>query len=400
MPGSVFFALKGENYNGNEFASEAINKGAAFSVVDEPHHKKGERILLVDNVLRSMQELAHHHRLRLNPVVIAITGTNGKTTTKELVYRVLSTQYKTLATLGNLNNHIGVPLTLLRLEEHHTHSIIEMGANHRYEIEALCNIACPDYGLITNIGKAHLEGFGGSEGVAKGKTELFYYLFKNNGIAFVNMLESETVLYSQRNQRICFSSEGEFTIASLISDVPNIQFELEGKTYASPLSGKFNFNNILSAIAIGKYFKIDPDMIGKAIATYTPQNMRQQWISWNSNLVLLDAYNANPDSMRAAIENFNAMEFEGKILVLGDMFELGKDTFQEHQNIIEHLKQFRFDEILLCGSSFARLNIIPGARVFEEFSSLLHYFQNRNYRDKKILIKGSRGMKMERLLEE
>ncbi len=398
--GCIFFALKGGNFNGNRFAKDALEKGAAYAVVDEKEYFLDSRTLLVHDVLTSLQDLAKHHRHQLKTTVIALTGSNGKTTTKELMHKVLSAKYETLATIGNLNNHIGVPLTLLRLTEKHTHAIIEMGANHTGEIEMLCSIAEPNFGLITNIGKAHLEGFGGETGVAKGKSELYFYLYKHNGTAFVNREEMKTVQYSKHNKCIYFSSfKGDEQVAEPITLSPNIEFILEGKSYSSVLSGDYNFRNILSAIAVGKYFKVDAGKIGQAITSYIPQNMRHQWVEWDSNKVLLDAYNANPDSMRAALDNFNSLNEQNKIVVLGDMFELGKESKAEHQNIIDILKGYDFDQALVCGEYFSTSDISNKIIPFKTFEELKAYFSGQNYSGKTILIKGSRGMKMERLID-
>ncbi len=399
LPGGLFFALKGGNFNGNKFAAEALEKGAAYCIIDESDYLVNESTILVNDVLTSLQDLARYHRQNINPQIIAITGSNGKTTTKELVYRVLSSQFETLATEGNLNNHIGVPLTLLRLKETHTHAIIEMGANHRYEIEQLCAIAEPGFGLITNIGKAHLEGFGGEMGVARGKTELYYHLFRNSGKAFINLNEENTVIYSQHLQCIYFPAKIEDPgSAKLISLSPEIEFELEGKNYKSALSGNYNFNNILSAISIGQYFGIEADKIGRAIVSYKPQNLRHQWVDWHSNKVLLDAYNANPDSMYHALKNFDTLDLTHKIVVLGDMFELGEDAKDEHQIIINAMAEYKFDEVLLCGELFSSAAPLNGVNVFKDFDALQAYFSTQNFTDKTILIKGSRGMGMERLI--
>jgi UDP-N-acetylmuramoyl-tripeptide--D-alanyl-D-alanine ligase len=399
VPGSIFFALKGGNFNGNKFAVEALEKGAAYAIIDEHEYNINEKTILVKDVLTALQDLAKYHREQLNPVIIAITGSNGKTTTKELMQRVLATQFETLATQGNLNNHIGVPLTLLRLEKKHSFAIIEMGANHRYEIEQLCAIAQPDFGLITNIGKAHLEGFEGETGTARGKTELYFYLYQHHGKAFVNMHEEKTVIYSGHNDCILFSSDkNKYNVATPTALSPQIEFELDGKNYTSILSGEYNFNNILSAVAAGKYFGIEAVKIGEAIASYVPQNLRHQWIEWSSNKVLLDAYNANPDSMYHALKNFEALKVEHKIVVLGDMFELGNAAKDEHQFIINSIEDYDFEEALVCGEFFSAATPLNGVKQFKTFDELLDYFQKQNYQNKTILIKGSRGMKMERLI--
>ena len=399
-PGSIFFALKGGNFNGNKFASEALEKGAGLAIIDENEYALNEKTILVNDVLTSLQDLAKYHRQQINPIIIAITGSNGKTTTKELMHRVLASQFETLATEGNLNNHIGVPLTLLRLEKKHTHAIIEMGANHRFEIEQLCAIAQPDYGFITNIGKAHLEGFGGEIGVARGKTELYYYLYKNNGKAFINMNEEKTMYYSRHLECIYFSSaENEYRIASPISFSPKTEFELSGIKHISVLSGEYNFNNILAAIAMGNYFGIDAEKTGEAIASYIPGNMRHQWVDWNSNKVLLDAYNANPDSMYHALKNFDELESKHTIVVLGDMFELGNDAKDEHQVIINAIGDYDFEQALVCGEFFSAATALNSVKVFKTFDELKDYFDKQNFKEKTILIKGSRGMKMERLID-
>ncbi len=398
--GDLFFALKGGNFNGNKFASDALKDGAAYAIIDEPQLGSDERMLLVHDVLTTLQDLASHHRKQLNPIVIALTGSNGKTTSKELLHRVLSTSFETLATQGNLNNHIGLPLTLLRLEKKHTHAIIEMGANHRHEIETLCEIAQPNYGFITNIGKAHLEGFGGEVGVAKGKTELYYYLYKHEGTAFVNIHEEATVNYSQRNQCVYFSGDAsEYQVARLITASPQIEFEVQGASFTANLGGNYNFNNMLFAIAAGKYFGIDAIKTGQAVATYLPQNMRHQWITWNSNNVLLDAYNANPDSMLAALQNFRELKMKGKIAILGDMFELGNESKDQHQIIINDIDENDFETVYLCGNHFASSVLLNGVKAFTTFEDLQSFFNQQAFQNKTILIKGSRGMQMERLIK-
>ncbi len=396
---SLFFALKGGNFNGNKFAGDALKKGAAYAIIDESEYYIDDRTILVYDVLSTLQDLAKYHREQLKTIVIALTGSNGKTTTKELMHHVLSSQYETLSTTGNLNNHIGVPLTLLQLEEKHTHAIIEMGANHCNEIEMLCRIAQPNFGLITNIGKAHLEGFGGEEGVAKGKTELYYYLYQTKGVVFVNRHEVKTVKYSSHNTCIYFSATpGDDKMASLISASPKIEFELEGKNYISALGGTYNFNNILSALAVGKYFGIEAEKMGQAIASYRPLNMRYQWVEWKSNKVLLDAYNANPDSMNAALKNFDSLHAANKIVVLGDMFELGVDAKDEHQVVVNAMADYNFEEVLVCGDFFESTTLLNGVKAFKTFDEIKEYFISRNYDEKTILIKGSRAMQMERLL--
>jgi UDP-N-acetylmuramoyl-tripeptide--D-alanyl-D-alanine ligase len=404
--GCMFFALKGPNFNGNRFAVQALEKGAAFAVIDEAEFKTDERMILVDDVLKILQDLARYHRLHLNPVVIAITGSNGKTTTKELLNAVLSPHFETLATTGNLNNHIGVPLTLLKLKPEHTHAIIEMGANKVGDIAELVEIARPSYGIITNIGKAHLEGFRGETGVARGKSEMYYFLFKTGGIAFVNVHEEKTVSLSPRLKTVYIGCRslpafvsGNFNDALLVKDNPSIHFELGNKNYSSSLSGIYNFQNILMAIGVGKYFGIDPEQIGQSISEYIPQNMRHQWVEKNGNRILLDAYNANPDSMRKALENFSRLEASNKIVILGDMFELGNDSAAEHQAIADHIHALDIEEALIAGNYFAETRTSSNTKKFKTFDELREYFDQQRYSGKTILIKGSRGMMMERLVK-
>lgn len=406
--GSLFFALKGDRFNGNAFAAEALKKGAAYAIIDEEEYATDDRCLLVDNVLKTLQELARHHRRVLNPVVIGLTGSNGKTTTKELMHQVMKAKFNTLATEGNLNNHIGVPLTLLKLKPEHTHAIIEMGANKKGDIDELVTIAEPNLGIITNIGKAHLEGFGGETGVEMGKTELFYFLFKNRGKVLASVHEEKVVRHTGKLDVIYYGCNalpkfvsGNFDDARLIHDTPEIEFELGGKSYTSHLGGVYNFKNILTAIALGRYFAIENDTIGRQIASYVPSNMRYQWVEKNSNRYLLDAYNANPDSMTEAIRNFEALEGQSKICILGDMFELGEASPAEHRKIADLAGSMHFESVLLCGKAFAGVPV-TGKHVmqFDSFEALQSHYTAAEYRNKTILIKGSRGMQMERLLNE
>ena len=398
--GQIFFALQGPNFDANAFAEKALQAGAAYAVINDAAYAKDERYIVVKDSLETLQALAKYHRQQFKIPFIAITGSNGKTTTKELLFAVLSKKYRTYCTQGNFNNHIGIPLTLLQIQPGTEMAIIEMGANHRFEIEQLCAIAQPDYGFITNIGKAHLEGFGGEIGVARGKTELYYYLYKNNGKAFINMNEEKTMYYSRHLECIYFSSaENEYRIASPISFSPKTEFELSGIKHISVLSGEYNFNNILAAIAMGNYFGIDAEKTGEAIASYIPGNMRHQWVDWNSNKVLLDAYNANPDSMYHALKNFDELESKHTIVVLGDMFELGNDAKDEHQVIINAIGDYDFEQALVCGEFFSAATALNSVKVFKTFDELKDYFDKQNFKEKTILIKGSRGMKMERLID-
>ena len=339
----LFFALKGENFDANTFAEQALADGAAFAVVDNQKLAKTDRYLFVDDVLTALQELAKHHRKQLNIPVIGLTGSNGKTTTKELIRAVLSEQFKTFATKGNLNNHIGVPLSILSMQSDVEIAVIEMGANHQKEIELLCEIAQPTHGLITNVGMAHLDGFGGFEGVKKGKAELFAYLKTHNGFAFINKNNPHLLEMSSKadlNKVIYYGSEKENAISGKLkhSD-PLIEFEWanQSATYEAKanLTGTYNFENILAAICIGDFFEISAEKINNGLANYYPTNNRSQLTKTESNTVICDFYNANPSSMHAAIANFIQLQQSPKIAILGDMFELGKEAGKEHQLILD-----------------------------------------------------------------
>ncbi len=398
----LFIALKGENFDANTFAKEALEKGAKYVIIDNPNYKIDDRTLLVENSLIALQELAKHHRNYLNIPIIALTGSNGKTTTKELIHAVLSKKHKTLATIGNLNNHIGVPLTLLRFTKATEIGIVEMGANHQKEIEFLCEIAQPDYGYITNFGKAHLEGFGGLEGVIKGKSEMYDYLRKNKKIVFINL---DDVIQKEKATAIKqFSfSLNESNVNVKIDKVeanPMVKISYNNLLINSHLIGIYNANNINAAIAIGNYFKVSDEQIKEAIENYIPGNNRSQLIQKNGNEVILDAYNANPSSMLAAITNFIQLRNNTKIAILGDMFELGEESLSEHKRIIELLGNEVNITTYFIGKDFYANQVQNSHFKFFENFEQFAVFLNSNLPEKSlILIKGSRGMTLEKTLE-
>ena len=403
QPNDLFFALKGPNFNGNIFTEKAIAAGASFVVIDEKEFEISGKTILVADVLIALQQLAKFHRLQLSIPVLAITGSNGKTTTKELIHSVLSTTFKTYTTEGNLNNHIGIPLTLLKINPDAEMAVIEMGANHQKEIESYCEIALPTHGLITNCGKAHLEGFGGMEGVRKGKGELFDYLRKNNETAFVmwdydylqQMSEgiSKKIKYgTQEGEFIGSTSNSEtFLSVKMTKGVSPVIIE-------SQLVGDYNLPNVLAAVTIGKYFNIDEKKIVSAIANYTPSNSRSQLVVKNSNTFILDAYNANPSSMKPAIENFAKAKGENKVLVLGAMAELGIESLVEHQQIIDLIKQYKWKDVVLVGGEF--LTLQHPFHAFENSMQAKEWLKQKNYEHVHFLIKGSRSFKMEKVIED
>lgn len=399
----IFFALKGDNFNGNSYALQALEHGAAYAVVDENVSAENDRIILVDNVLETLQSLATHHRLQSNATILAITGTNGKTTTKELIAQVLQSKYRIIFTEGNLNNHIGVPLTLLRIKKDTEIAIIEMGANHIGEIESYCKWAQPDCGLITNIGKAHLEGFGGLEGVKVAKGELYKFLNNHKKHIFrytddINLKEIgenlfPTTTYGTKDADIIGQTQYNSKYAELVVTHPK---DLSQK-YTSQLVGAYNTANMLCAITVGHHFKVDSHSIAHEIASYTPKNARSQFIQIGNNNIILDAYNANPTSMSAAIENFYLLPDNNKVLCLGGMKELGEDSIAEHKFLIELLIEKRFTKVYLVGKEFSDIN--HPYNYFEDSSELKNYIIEHPITRSTILIKGSRGSKMEVLLE-
>lgn len=391
---SIFFALKGENFNGNKFASKAINEGASYAVIDEDEYQTNQNIILVNNVLETLQKLANFHRKQLNTPIISLTGSNGKTTSKELINVVLSKKYKTTATSGNLNNHIGVPLTLLSMTPKTEIGIVEMGANHLNEIAFLCKIATPNYGYITNFGKAHLEGFGSIEGVIKAKSELYDFLRTTNGKVFLNTDDTKQVEMAKGIENISFNKKN----IPLIEANPFVKVKFKNTVIESKLIGIYNYYNIAVAIAIGNYFKVEINDIKNAIENYNPTNNRSQILFRGTNKIILDAYNANPSSMKAALENFSQLKDTNKIVFLGDMFELGNASLVEHQKIAELATSFNFNEVFLIGKAFSTTKV-KNAFTFESFQSFEMLTKHKRFKNATILIKGSRGMALERILD-
>ena len=397
---SLFFALKGDNFNGNEFAEDALKKGASYAIIDEKKYQSQSNIVLVEDVLKSLQSLAAYHRKQLGIPIIGLTGSNGKTTTKELINAVLSSTYKTVSTIGNLNNHIGVPLTLLSMTPETEIGIVEMGANHLKEIEFLCDITLPDYGYITNFGKAHLEGFGSLEGVIKGKTELYRHLKKRNKIVFVNVNDPLQIEKSEGVQSITFGSESTSLNIKFIEADPFVVLQYDSVIINSKLIGAYNFNNIAAAIAIGDHFNVSDEAIKDSIENYLPANNRSQIIQKGSNTIILDAYNANPTSMKAALDNLSGLTDINKIAILGDMFELGLDTTIEHQRIADLITTLGIEKIYLIGDNFFRT--VPkkaNIELFRTFDEFKAHISDLKFDQSTLLIKASRGMALERIVD-
>ena len=410
-PDCLFVALKGDNFDGNQFAEQALASGARYAVVDDATvaARDPQRCLLVTDGLTALQDLARHHRQTLTIPIIGLTGSNGKTTTKELIAAVLSKNFRVYATAGNLNNHIGVPLTLLAINEQHELAIVEMGANHQKEIELLCSIAQPTHGLITNVGKAHLEGFGGIEGVRKGKGELYDYLAQNAKTVFINSRDKTlTAMYRERLKIL--RSETSFAEAifypateptdapiELLEESPVVIFRDEtGRTVTTHLPGRYNFENMLAALAIGDYFGVSPDDASHAVADYNPTNNRSQVIHKETNTILLDAYNANPSSMAAAIRQFAATPAKRKLVILGDMYELGSESEAEHAALGKLIAESNFDVVILAGKDMHyALGALPKAYYFPDKFSLHNWLMDNPMTDTHVLIKGSRGMSLE-----
>lgn len=398
--GNMFFALKGPNFNANQLAKEALDKGAIYAIIDDSDFIIDERTILVEDGLKALQNLALEYRRTLNIPFIGLTGSNGKTTTKELINQVLSKKYKTAATKGNLNNHIGVPLTILSIKKNIEIAIIEMGANKKGDIKELVEIAEPTHGLITNIGKAHLEGFGGLAGVRIGKGEMYDFLKISNGKVFVP--KEDPVLNEMIQEKGIKNKVYTNTIYStyLTKDTPFIEFkDAKGHSYSCQIPGEYNYKNMEIAIAIGAEFGIPEKDCLEAVANYQPDNHRSQFIQIGSNKVFMDSYNANPTSMKLAIESFHKLEGENKMVLLGGMNELGEDEGKEHEAIGELLSKMNFNTILLVGEKFApALKYLPNAYFFPEKFGLHTWLQDKKPQNSTILIKGSRGVKLETVL--
>ena len=399
--GAIYFALKGDNFDGNEFVSKAFEAGAKYCVVDNIDAVINNDCFLVEDVLTTLQHLATYHRNEINISIISLTGSNGKTTTKELINAVLSTEYKVRATKGNLNNHIGVPLTLLAFTEDLDFGIVEMGANHKKEIEFLCNIAQPDYGLITNFGKAHLEGFGGIEGVIEGKSELYDHLKNNQKNIFINTDDSKQLKQIGNYQNIIpfGKNTDNDCVVEFLEANPFVSLRYNSLKINSQLIGDYNYGNIAVAIAIGQYFNVSSENIKKAIEGYQPTNNRSEIIEKGTTKIILDAYNANPTSMLAALKNLKQLNAKNKYLFLGDMFELGDEAESEHQAIVDFAEANFNENIILVGENFFKTDTKTSTKKFSSFENLRPELKKFNIENSTILIKGSRGMALERILD-
>ena len=412
--GCLFFALRGENFDGNSFAQKALETGAAYAVIDNPDYKLNDKYILVSDTLKVLQELAQYHRSTLQIPVIGITGTNGKTTTKELVNSVLSQKYRTYATQGNLNNHIGVPLTLLAIGSDTELAIIEMGANHQKEIEFLCGICQPEYGLITNIGKAHLEGFGGTEGVKKGKGELYDWLVTAKGQAFINRDNPILVDMARERglQQVIYYGKGNEGLVSgeLTANDPFLKIEwrlnhadLDPEIYSveTHLTGNYNLENILSAACIGIFFGLSVEEVNQGLSAYKPSNNRSQITKTSSNTVICDYYNANPSSMAVALDNFDGMQGQKKAIILGDMFELGEDSAAEHKDILRKALDIAASDYIFIGEGFDKAgeDLPSDAKFFKVTDDAYSFLKAQPIKNSIILVKGSRGMHLEKLIE-
>ena len=400
--GSIFFALKGDKFDGNQYAGKALASGCVYAVIDNPDYYIGERTILVDNVLKTLQQLAHHHRKVLGLPIIGITGTNGKTTTKELLAAVLSTKFNLLYTEGNFNNHIGVPLTLLRLTHDHEMAVIEMGASHPGDIKELVDIVHPNYGIITNVGRAHLEGFGSFEGVIRTKGELYDYIRRSKGKIFIKKENEYLQSIAKGIVQITYGNgDDAFASGQVVSCDPFLVFnwKQQGKlhTVETHMIGSYNLDNVLAAVAVGRFFKIPAERISRAIAAYEPTNNRSQFKKTDNNELIIDAYNANPSSMKVALDNFITMPVQPKAIILGDMRELGPTSDELHAEVVEQIKKGQFDKVFLCGEHFSKVG-----KEFSPFATteaMVEELRKQPLKGYHILIKGSHSMGLEKLAD-
>lgn len=400
--GSIFFALKGDKFDGNQYAGKALASGCVYAVIDNPDYYIGERTILVDNVLKTLQQLAHHHRKVLGLPIIGITGTNGKTTTKELLATVLSTKFNLLYTEGNFNNHIGVPLTLLRLTHDHEMAVIEMGASHPGDIKELVDIVHPNYGIITNVGRAHLEGFGSFEGVIRTKGELYDYIRHSKGKIFIKKENEYLQSIAKGIEQITYGNGNDaFASGQVVSCDPFLVFnwKQQGKlhTVETHMIGSYNLDNVLAAVAVGRFFKIPAERISRAIAAYEPTNNRSQFKKTDNNELIIDAYNANPSSMKVALDNFITMPVQPKAIILGDMRELGPTSDELHAEVVEQIKKGQFDKVFLCGEHFSKVG-----KEFSPFATteaMVKELRKQPLKGYHILIKGSHSMGLEKLAD-
>ena len=398
----IFFALKGDKFDGNQYAGKALASGCVYAVIDNPDYYIGERTILVDNVLKTLQQLAHHHRKVLGLPIIGITGTNGKTTTKELLAAVLSTKFNLLYTEGNFNNHIGVPLTLLRLTHDHEMAVIEMGASHPGDIKELVDIVHPNYGIITNVGRAHLEGFGSFEGVIRTKGELYDYIRRSKGKIFIKKENEYLQSIAKGIEQITYGNgDDAFASGQVVSCDPFLVFnwKQQGKlhTVETHMIGSYNLDNVLAAVAVGRFFKIPAERISRAIAAYEPTNNRSQFKKTDNNELIIDAYNANPSSMKVALDNFITMPVQPKAIILGDMRELGPTSDELHAEVVEQIKKGQFDKVFLCGEHFSKVG-----KEFSPFATteaMVEELRKQPLKGYHILIKGSHSMGLEKLAD-
>lgn len=400
--GSIFFALKGDKFDGNQYAGKALASGCVYAVIDNPDYYIGERTILVDNVLKTLQQLAHHHRKVLGLPIIGITGTNGKTTTKELLAAVLSTKFNLLYTEGNFNNHIGVPLTLLRLTHDHEMAVIEMGASHPGDIKELVDIVHPNYGIITNVGRAHLEGFGSFEGVIRTKGELYDYIRRSKGKIFIKKENEYLQSIAKGIEQTTYGNgDDAFASGQVVSCDPFLVFnwKQQGKlhTVETHIIGSYNLDNVLAAVAVGRFFKIPAERISRAIAAYEPTNNRSQFKKTDNNELIIDAYNANPSSMKVALDNFITMPVQPKAIILGDMRELGPTSDELHAEVVAQIKKGQFDKVFLCGEHFSKVG-----KEFSPFATteaMVEELRKQPLKGYHILIKGSHSMGLEKLAD-